>query len=496
MKKVLAFFLVSVMLFSVVACSVPENVPGEGTRPVGNGTDTNNPHKDPGLPAVWYDNQSFRIMASDDVENDNPARDVIYFEDKQSDAINEAVHDRNIYVEETYGVSIEAYWPKEDMKVAAENAINAGLPNCEIMEATMEGYTALIDRGYLTDLNSMSSYLDLHQPWWDQNCRESMSIGGALYVIAGDIMITDKMFTWAITFNRDMIVNYNLEDPYMLVDSYRWTFDKMYEMAAAVSDAATHPTGDVLSINWGVASEYSNTYYMWFGCGAKFFSKDENDIPVMEELTELHYDAMRDIAAMQYDDNVTLLAQKATGVSGMDGFGVKLKVFREGHALFFIGSMTMIEWLREYDMDFGVLPMPMANEAQRSYHSGITRSGSRCMAVPKFFDYTQSDRDFIAIITQALGCESTATLLEAYYDKTLTYRGLRKPEDQRMLDLVFDGRVYDLSLLFTWANALIQEIEGANTEGKIKRIKSSYDAYKTSIDKRVNDYLIKHGIIS
>jgi len=494
MKKFLAFFLLTAMLFSAVACAVPDNLPGESRVPQGNGSDTNNTHADPGLPSFWYNNQSYKIMASDNVVQNEPARDVVYFEDKQSDAINESVHDRNVYVEETYGVKIEAVWPKDDMHVEVERAINAGLPNCSVMEATLSEYTSLADRGYLTDLNSMSQYLDMSQAWWDQNCRENMSLAGALYFAAGDIMITDKMPTWAITFNRDLVTDHNLDDPYELVDSYHWTFEKMYEMASAVSDAETHEAGDFFNTTWGVVSEYSNNYYMWFGCGARFFYKDDNDMPVMQPLSESAYDAMLDIATLQFDKNVTLLAQNITGVSSAY-FDGTIKIFREGHSLFFIGSMTMIEWLREYDMDFGVLPMPMADESQRAYHSGVAQGQSRCLAVPKFTDYTQENFDFIGVVTQALACESTATLLEAYYDKTLTYRGLRRPEDQRMLDLVFEGRVYDLSLVFTWADALKAEIEGATTEGKIKRLKSYYDSYQNSINKKVNDFLTKHGLL-
>ena len=86
------------MAFSVVACAVPDD-PEQNPRPVGNRPgDSDNPHADPGLPSVWYDNESFTIMGLSICERENPARDLVYFDDVQSDTINEAVHDRNIYV--------------------------------------------------------------------------------------------------------------------------------------------------------------------------------------------------------------------------------------------------------------------------------------------------------------------------------------------------------------------------------------------------------------
>jgi len=144
-------------------------------------------------------------------------------------------------------------------------------------------------------------------------------------------------------------------------------------------------------------------------------------------------------------------------------------------------------------MDFGVLPMPMADEVQRDYYSAMHGSHSSALAIPKYTVYDQDDYDFIAVVVQALGCESTATLLEAYYDKTLTYRGLRRPEDQRMLDLVFDGRLYNVNMITPFGGALSAEIQGATTEAKVKRLKSYYDSYINSINKHIEDYLAKHG---
>jgi len=494
MKRFFAFLLTVAILFSVVACAAPDGPARETGNNVGGGTGTGSTHADPGLPSEWYDNQSFRIMGSLKVSRDDPARDIVYFEDKLSDNINEAVHDRNIYVEELYGVSIEAVWSEADSQhVEVEKAINAGLPNCDVMETGLYYYSSLVDQGYLADLHSMSQYLDVSQPWWDQNARKNLSLGGALYFAAGDIMITDKMAARAITFNRDMITNYNLEDAYELVNSYRWTYDKMYEMAAAVSNAEFYEQGDYFSPTWGLASDISNNMLLWYGCGVRIFEKDENDLPVLNELTETAYDAMMDIAAMQYDKKVTIFTQDIKGIQDAVFDGV-VKIFQTGHALFKIGSITMIEWMREYDMDFGILPMPMANEEQRGYYAATSNNQTYAVAVPAFTDHTQKDYDRIGIILQALACESTATLLEAYYDKTLTYRGLRRPEDQAMLDKVFDGRMFDLSLVFSWADAFLGDLSAATTESKIKRLKTYYDSYASSINKRVNDYLVKHGL--
>ena len=129
MKRILAILLVAAMAFSVVACAVPEGLE-QNTRPSGNNSGTgDNVHADPGLPSVWYNNESFTIMGLSICERENPARDLVYFDDVQYDMINEAVHDRNIYVEETYGVSIEAAWAERDeIPVQIDKAIGVTAP--------------------------------------------------------------------------------------------------------------------------------------------------------------------------------------------------------------------------------------------------------------------------------------------------------------------------------------------------------------------------------
>lgn len=74
---------------------------------------------------------------------------------------------------------------------------------------------------------------------WDKNATEAFSFGNAVYFTTGDITILNKVCTNSILFNKDIIKNNNMEDPYALVREHKWTFDKLVEMAKA---AATDPS--------------------------------------------------------------------------------------------------------------------------------------------------------------------------------------------------------------------------------------------------------------
>ncbi|MBQ7930032.1 MAG: hypothetical protein IJ334_03340, partial [Clostridia bacterium] len=56
------------------------------------------------------------------------------------------------------------------------------------------------------------------------------------------------------------------------------------------------------------------------------------------------------------------------------------------------------------------------------------------------------------IITEALNSHSTDTVLKAYYDVSLTTKYSRDEETGRMLDLIFDNLVYDVSIVYDIAS--------------------------------------------
>ena len=504
-KKILAAVLALLMLVSLVACAVPnepdppattESKQQPGTEPGTQTTELDTTHPQSGLPAKDYGGQDFRILGRADQQ---PAtwgrvRDIVYdSETATTNSINEAVRDRNQYIEDLYKVNIKGIFVDKETRTSITKSKEAGRDDYDIVEDSFAIYAQLIDDGLLEDLNKISPYLDLSQSYWNQNCRKEMSIAGALYFCPGDIMTSDKEACWAMTFNRDIVNNDNaLEDPYALVDGKKWTYDKMYEMASHVSNSSDYAADDYFNITWGCVSGSSNNYFLWQGSGSRVIVKDAvTDIPELAPLTEGGYDAMMRVAKIQYDSAVTLLSDNIKGIKDVY-FDGTIKIFQTGHALFNIGSLTMVEWMREHDTDFGVLPLPKTSEEQENYYTSMSSTYAYSVAVPT----SNQNHEFTAIITQALACESTPTLLEAYYDKTLVHKGLRRPEDVRMLDLLFASRLYDLSEVFNWASSLTDKIGGAKNETKVKAIRTNYDKYATSINTNIATFLTKHGLAS
>lgn len=90
-------------------------------------------------------------------------------------------------------------------------------------------------QGYLLDLSSQVPGLDLTNEWWNQKANDDLSMKGKMYFTTGDISTLDNDCTYCILFNKKLIGDYNMEDPYEMVRNKTWTMDNFSSMAKNVS---------------------------------------------------------------------------------------------------------------------------------------------------------------------------------------------------------------------------------------------------------------------
>ncbi len=77
--------------------------------------------------------------------------------------------------------------------------------------------------------------INLTQPWWYQGYVENMTVGDSLYMATGSATLTILENMGVIFFNKQMIADNDLPDPYELVNSGKWTLDAVMEGAKAVT---------------------------------------------------------------------------------------------------------------------------------------------------------------------------------------------------------------------------------------------------------------------
>jgi hypothetical protein len=123
----------------------------------------------------------------------------------------------------------------------------------------------------LIDLNTMP-HLDFSQPWWETRAAEQFGIGDKLYFMVGDLNAVDNGVTFCIIFNKDLVTELKIGNPYELVRSNQWTMDKFTELSAA----AVYDINDDSIFNehdrWGFISETYTTYILSVGGGFRVWS--------------------------------------------------------------------------------------------------------------------------------------------------------------------------------------------------------------------------------
>ena len=177
-------------------------------------------------------------------------------------------------------------------------------------------------------------------------------------------------------------------------------------------------------------------------------------------------------------------SRRADNLFGEDGEAID-RVFRENRALFWVGNFGATVNMRDMESDFGLLPIPKWNEAQKQYCCTVT-GGSAPVTIP----ITVPDAHITALITDAMAYESMFTLTPAFYDVFLDEKILRDEDSHATVDLMFASKKYDFDwqLDITEIDRGISDMVSNHSNNLVKKIASSSKRAQKAIDKYDEKY--------
>jgi hypothetical protein len=366
-------------------------------------------------------------------------------ESETGEAINDAIYKRNVYVEDTYGVKIvpimKSYSDWGDGKVGQREIrkmTNAG--DYAYDAALVSSYSAcpLAIEGMLVDLNTMDP-LDLSKPWWDAKANIDLSIKGKMFYTAGDISLLGSNATHAILFNKQLLGDYGMENPYQLIKEGKWTFDRMIEMASQVSHDLNGDGKYDFDDRYGALIWDNSLMAIVNAVGeqcARIDSNGEIRLTFNSEMTTAIFNKFTDFV---FDKT------KALGYQREDWAGERAnKMFESNQALFYFRMIEEVSYLRNMEVDFGILPYPKYDENQKNYYNTVDVWHTGFICAPEL----QEDASRTGTILEALAAESKYTVKPAYYDRTLKGKHARDDESQEMLDIIFSTRNYDVGWIY------------------------------------------------
>ena len=158
--------------------------------------------------------------------------------------------------------------------------------------------------------------------------------------------------------------------------------------------------------------------------------------------------------------------------------------FANGNMLLLTGGFgKLAEMAGTTDFTIGVLPYPKWDTDQKEYLTMVD-GGADTIGITLL--ETGEELEFIGLITEALCAESYKQVYPVYYDIMLKNRYADQPDDAEMIQLVMDGRVYDLGYVYdNWmaAGFWMQTFAQNNNTNVASYMKKAWPAAQKYYDK-------------
>ncbi len=405
--------------------------------------------------------------------------------------INDAAYNRNELIKNEYNCEIEVIWtdPQNAYVQKVSNDVLSGVSDYNVCITSVQPLAQLALAKNLFDLNAIkNSNLSLDSPWWDQSANESMTILGKLFFATGDITVLDEENTQCIYFNKDMVDNYKLENPYQLVYDGKWTIDAMHELCLEVGT----PGGDgIMNMDgddtYGFVGTAFDTYKLIIAANCPQIERDGDGNPVIAMTNERNVNAFNKVKAFMNDRACVAWMEQYYRWDDYDN-NVKCKAhFYNGQALFLCDYVSAVgsQLMAGTTFRYGVLPTPKYDEDQEYYVDGIDPPHFFGIAIPKMPD---ADLDKITFILDAMSYLSKQNVTPLYYELTLKEKRFRDDDAPKMLDLIFEHRCVDLSIIFNWNNCIQYYNQLVGSNGNVVSFMESHtEGMQTAMDETMNE---------
>ena len=364
----------------------------------------------------------------------------IYNEERTGEPVNDAVVERNTLVAEKYNCEIvkrDGNTPTQYIDAASKS----GTVDFDMAYDWGVRLGAGVIEGLYYDLNSMS-YVDLSQSYWAPSTHDDLTIAGKMCVFMNDISMNRLAQTYLVAFNKTLISRYNLEMPYDLVDQNRWTFDKYFEMVKDIYEDVNGNTEPDIEDIFGSDSIGVSSIMEYAGMPLEYTLKNEDGSYKLNVYTEKMVQIYND-----YAKKLLIASGFSRGISWSEDYDASLFInppiqdlvlgFGGGHKVFSGLSVQQTAYLCEMTDEYGVVPNPKYDPAQKEYYHYIEPYA------PMFSIVRQSPNlDELGIILEYMAYESERLVLPAFFEQTIKTKRMNDERDDRMLDIIRDSVHY------------------------------------------------------
>lgn len=482
MKRKISLILITTLIFSMSACgeaSSEEKTDDSAVPESEEETSVTETEISPELPDIDMGGKTFMIFAERWYDYEPMDIDDLTPEDINGDIVNDTAFERQKRIEKRFNCNIEQLsYNNTDINILL-NSISARDDNFQIALFRATHLNNMFSSGYLMPLDELP-YLDLEAEWYDTNSLEALRMLNTTPGIVSNVtMDTNKMVGCAY-FNQRMADDFGLGDIYELVNSGKWTWEKLYSFAQVVSADLNSDGEYTVDDRYGFSYISDIPVCLLQSGGASFAKFNSDGIPELTFSEEANVSKMLELWETLADTTMSFNVHGGrTDNVNRDEAGI----FINGHTLVTLAGIYYAPQFRGMKDDFGIIPMLKYDEAQKDYKSPVFTSTFVITGVP----VSNTDPENSGILLEELSYEGWRDILPAFYDVTLQGKITRDETSNRMLDLSFSSTCCDPGLVYDFGG--LYWIISAKLVGKDGNFASSLSSVSKSVQTNIDQVI-------
>ena len=410
-----------------------------------------------------YENATVTFLHREEISGD------FYSESLNGDIVNDAVYESYLAVEERLNVDIQTVVRRGhttdvrgDYMNHIEQQIMAGDKTYDWVDIMAAYAAGRMLTGNFLNLLPLEN-LDLDQPWYIPNMKETVGINGRLYFISGDASLSYLKSAFCIYYNRDMAEQFQIEDLNRVAKDGKWTIDRLIELTAQTAVDLNSDGAYMLDDQLGFISHDSNHIYGYLqAMNIQLYQTNEDGSRSFTFGTDHDHAACTLVAKLKNETLGSYFFNVSNSGLGNQADYQNLSSMFIGNRVFMISAEVDDVIACGYhgmESTYGVLPYPKYNEEQENYYT-TSRTTHGVFMIPT----TCADPERSAAVMEAISAIRYRDVLPVYFELALKTKYSESTDTAEVFDIIHNSMVLDFGYVYNLA------------------ISSPVDIYKKTLD--------------
>ncbi|MBE6561693.1 MAG: hypothetical protein E7662_11275 [Ruminococcaceae bacterium] len=373
-----------------------------------------------------------------------------YAEEETGDLINDEVYARNRRLNEQYDFNIVEILPANQTDPTKEilATVQAGDDAYQVLVDGPNRFVSYINGGLLYDMSTLK-YQNYSQPWWSEDINKSLSFQNKVLMSCNSFMLSSRSWIYHPMVNIDLLEanGMKMADYYNMAREGTWTTDEFIKM---IKKGNADLNGDGVrdhNDRFGFETEAYGGYVLAIGTGYAIANKDDKDMPIITAATEEGVSLWDKLVNEIFSDRNSFLC--VTDIVGVDSIWTTATNMMKNSQIM-VQISTLGDGWREYEINYGILPVPKATPEQEKYYHTGSSYNLPVMAVPKIVQ----NPDEISFALEAMAYDSYYNLQPKFYQNYLETKLARDKESVEMLQIIHSTIMMDPGAAYNWGGYL------------------------------------------